>query len=630
MPVEQYDALAALNERVLQLEEVVEERDKTLESYIDFEGEMKALAADRQRMLDRLGMTEHEWACSGGKRFGDFTKPSEKKLEEKSTSSQPASPPDDLPPPPPEWVGWPVTWCGTDRATFESVWSGRFGPLNTNDALEIFGEYVLMSASCALLMRYGEYQMLEPLPPAPFPAPPPPPPPPPVAESPSPLSKVDINWLLKKTAFPPVPTAPRIEWTDEQRAALDEVDAWYSGYNDRGAGAFFALTGPAGTGKSTLIREIVSRYARRSDYDDSMDVALTAMTGKAALRLQQCAGADATTLHKILYWPPKPGEETKFTRLREAPARFVVVDEASMLGPTIYSDMQQWARYGVRFLLVGDDYQLPPVITGDELKQHGEDYSIFRFVKGAHLQTVMRSVGGVLRAATRIREIGDVVTESDFDGEEGYEFRWSKNPVADAVESYLADQDDHMCLTWRNDTRMQANKAIRACLGHDGELPDEGEPVLIKKNGQGRLNGEVVRCGQFEAGPIVGSIQTMWMTIDGGLGRVLVSVDGGRDGEFFDGGTPWVENWKKYHIDLNKQCLPEPIPITWGYVLTAHSGQGSEARRVTVFLTRGDVRNTHFRKSTTLPSGERVSMAARWCYTAATRSKFRTTMLVGR
>lgn len=430
---------------------------------------------------------------------------------------------------------------------------------------------------------------------------------------------------------------PNINWTEEQRAALDEIDAWHGrpDYSlswaerveqSRNLPPFFALTGPAGTGKSTLMREVARRYPSAT---------LTAMTGKAALRLRRVTGCEAGTLHSTMYWPPKPGEDLRFTRLRDTPGGIVLVDEASMISPSIFADLQRW---GVRAILVGDSFQLPPVITGEELKNYGEDYSIFTHVRGAELKTVMRNAGGILRAATHVRETGELLRQSDPDEKGGYEYARETDPMVRAVDEYLADRDDHMLVTWKNSVRMRANRMIRERLGHDGPLPDDGEPVLIKKNGQGFLNGEIVPCAGFSDGPVIGAdkeglggIRTLWMKT--GMSRLLVTVQGGpedKGGEWFDGGRPWVRNFRSYHIDLTKQALPEPQPITWGYVGTAHSFQGNEARRVTVFLERGDTSNRNFRKPTTLPSGQQVSFSARWLYTATTRGRERALMIEGR
>lgn len=446
---------------------------------------------------------------------------------------------------------------------------------------------------------------------------------------------ITLVGLFSAEILPPSLPAPTIVWTGEQEVALAGVAEWKRGgvaerervglFSDDEVdldGSFFALTGPAGSGKSTLVREIVDRFP---------DARLTAMTGKAALRLSQCAGRGATTLHSQLYYPPQPGEDVRFTRLRAPESSLIVVDEASMMGGNVFADCQRWAAQGVRFLFIGDSYQLPPVITGDEAKKYGEDYSVFSRVNGAQLQTVMRSAGGVLQASKHVRETGELCRQTISEGNSLYEYARERAPLERAVNDYLVDRNDHLLITWKNSTRMQANNAIRKQLGHDGPLPDDGEPVLIKKNGQSLMNGEVVTCSGWDDGPVIGDLRTLWMTIRGGL-RVLVTVDGGdreKGGEFFDGQQPWVADWRKYHTELRKGMWPEPIPVTWAYCLTAHSAQGSEARRVTVFLNREDLTSKYFRKPTTLPSGEQVEFKSRWVYTAVTRSKKHTTMIVG-
>jgi ATP-dependent exoDNAse (exonuclease V) alpha subunit len=425
---------------------------------------------------------------------------------------------------------------------------------------------------------------------------------------------VEDTWGL-------VPAAPSVVWTPEQNLALEKIGDWHGKYTP-----YLSLTGPAGVGKTFLTREIVRRFPHAT---------LTAMTGKAALRLSQLAGRDAFTLHSKLYEPPhldekKQYKELFFSTLRDAPSSLVVIDEASMCTPAIFEDLKRW---GCRILFVGDSYQLPPVITGEELKKHGEDYSVFTHVRGVELKTVMRNAGGVLRAATQVRETGMICTDSHLDKQdEGYEFVRERDPIERAVDDYLNDRDDHMLVTWKNVNRMDANKRIRERLGHEGPLPDEGEPVLIKRNGGGFLNGEIVECGGFESGPKVGSMRTLWMKVNtsGVEQKLLVSFEGGRDGEMFDGQMPWLENWSAYHGDLRRLKLDAPTPITWGYVLTAHSAQGSEARRVTVFLGHGDERNRNFNKETTLPSGEKTKFSNRFMYTALTRSKTYSKLIVAR
>lgn len=417
------------------------------------------------------------------------------------------------------------------------------------------------------------------------------------------------------------------QWNKGQLDALEFINNWM--LSDR---AFAGLCGAAGTGKSTLVSELVERYPLN----------LTAMTGKAALRLGETSGRSASTLHRLMYWPPThdDGGGMRFTRLREPPYGVVLIDEASMMTPQVFNDLRRW---GVRFILVGDPFQLPPVITGEERTVYGDDYSVFSMTEAFHLTEVMRNAGGVLRAAEKVRLTGQIyrTTEKDETGDGGYFFETARRSMERAVSEYVEDRDDHLLITWRNAARMQANRMIRAKLGHDGPLPDEGEPVLIRKNTEHHLNGEVVICRGFREGPVLDTAKkdavdtygaklvTLWMDVVGSP-SVLVTVQGAKDGEMFDGGTPWVQDWRRYHAALNREKLPEPVPVTWGYCLTAHAAQGSQARRTTVFLDAGDDRSDHFNRMTKLPTGESVTTKARWFYTAITRSKHMTKVFLGR
>lgn len=406
------------------------------------------------------------------------------------------------------------------------------------------------------------------------------------------------------------PTTTNFPWTDEQKNALGKIAEWCK----ESRGGFSALTGPAGTGKTSMVREIVSCMLR---------AALAATTGKAALRLSQCAGREATTLHSILYYPPDPGQNVRFERRRSPEMSTLIVDESSMITPQVFEDLKEWVREGVRILLVGDGYQLPPVISDKKDRDRwGEDFSVFAHVSGVDLREVMRSVGGVLRAATHVREQQRLCMESN----EDYTYAEDAEPLEKACDDYCEDADDHLLITWRNDARMSANHRVRETLGLDDELPDDGEPVLIRKNGGSFLNGEIVPCGGWEDGPEIGELSTMWLTVPG-RGRILTSFSGEK--EFFDGNMPFIEDWKGYWMAIKKLDLPIPTPVTWGYCVTAHAAQGSEARRVTVFLERGDVGSTNFNKPTTLPSGAHASFSSRFLYTALTRAKSKATLYTG-
>lgn len=61
-------SVADLADEVFILESAIGE----YEEYV--EGDIERMCADRERLLEALGLTEHEWACRGGERFAPFKK----------------------------------------------------------------------------------------------------------------------------------------------------------------------------------------------------------------------------------------------------------------------------------------------------------------------------------------------------------------------------------------------------------------------------------------------------------------------------------------------------------------------------------------------------------------------------
>lgn len=121
------------------------------------------------------------------------------------------------------------------------------------------------------------------------------------------------------------------------------------------------ITGGPGTGKTTIIRFIT--YALN---EMGMTFALSAPTGRAAKRMSEATGADASTLHRLLEYNPGEG----FVRNKDNPLDFdmVIVDEMSMVDAPLMHALMQALPRGTRLILVGDADQLPPVGCGDVLR----------------------------------------------------------------------------------------------------------------------------------------------------------------------------------------------------------------------------------------------------------------------
>jgi exodeoxyribonuclease V alpha subunit len=195
--------------------------------------------------------------------------------------------------------------------------------------------------------------------------------------------------------------------TDGKAIALDEAQ--------RGAVAAVAghgvsvLAGGPGTGKSRTVAAVVSLAA-----DRGLQVALAAPTGRAAKRLEELAGAPATTLHRLLGAQGRSRGEGAdgrragepawiFTRNEEWPvdADVVVVDEASMLDAELAAALVEACPDGTRLLLVGDPAQLPSIGPGRVLA----DIIDSGAVPVTELATLYRQrAGGVIaRLATAVR-----------------------------------------------------------------------------------------------------------------------------------------------------------------------------------------------------------------------------------
>jgi len=121
------------------------------------------------------------------------------------------------------------------------------------------------------------------------------------------------------------------------------------------------LTGGPGCGKSFTVRSVVAlARAKRAK------IVLAAPTGRAAKRLSELAGIEASTLHRLLQL--RPGGDAAFDRDTPLDADLVVVDEASMLDVLLANTLVKAVAPGAHLLFVGDVDQLPSVGAGEVLR----------------------------------------------------------------------------------------------------------------------------------------------------------------------------------------------------------------------------------------------------------------------
>ena len=122
------------------------------------------------------------------------------------------------------------------------------------------------------------------------------------------------------------------------------------------------VTGGPGTGKTTILRGVLSVYQQMG-----LKCLLAAPTGRAAKRLTEVTGEDASTIHRLLEATiDVTNGQMYFARDEENPlkADAVIVDEMSMVDVELLYCLLQAVPKNCRLILVGDPDQLPPVGPG--------------------------------------------------------------------------------------------------------------------------------------------------------------------------------------------------------------------------------------------------------------------------
>lgn len=403
-----------------------------------------------------------------------------------------------------------------------------------------------------------------------------------------------------------------VELVTGQRSAMDDILGWYVV-----ADGPLTLGGYAGTGKTTMLSKLQEELDKLTA-PRKLRIVFTSYTGKAVsvLRKKLPPGSETMTLHRLLYKPrqievctytdepimqlggfvgrcaehsnePEPCDKKK--RVDFTPNLFplegidlVVVDEASMVTEKIWSDL---TRHGVPVLAVGDHGQLPPIKSDFNLMQKPD----------IRLEQVLRQAADnpIIKMATMARLNGKIPV-----GDYGQNCLKLPPYKRMSVIERLRPERGDIALCAMNRTRVDTNDKLRnQMLGVDrGADPMKGDIVICLRN-------------NYEAG-----------VFNGMRGRMISYDPHSQDDEYAVFRSPAamaeieiLDEDYSYRGEISMTQFREQKTQSdtvrslglwdYGYCLTVHKAQGSEAERVLVIEER-------------LPHTD----YARWLYTAVTRA----------
>lgn len=397
--------------------------------------------------------------------------------------------------------------------------------------------------------------------------------------------------------------------TRGQREAFDTIVKASKSFG--GLSQVIVINGPAGTGKTSLLRMV----------EDAIGTSIvTAPTGKAALRVREATACDAATYHKTLFKPRKDDRtgEVEFI-LKEAgeiphpESGIWIGDESSMVDEDLFNEtLEMCQQKGLNLVLLGDAFQLPPVAGSFNVLSRRFKDAFAGPLQRVDLDEVMRQAldSYVLRSSVLIRqnrmfdalELLPSVPESE---------------LLNKAERVLAAGGAVICHT--NRKRHELNRALRARRGYDGGV-QSGEPLLVLRNNYhvDLFNGEGTTFGSWvmePRGPY--AVYDRFKKVEGAymFGRALVGEGGEAQQvvlcpEEIAGTIPETGVSMSALGSAARHNFGRADPYlhaNFGYVLTAHKSQGSEWPEVLV-VAEPTINASSFE-------------GRRWLYTAITRAK---------
>ena len=404
-----------------------------------------------------------------------------------------------------------------------------------------------------------------------------------------------IEHLLTDTkkagtkVFLPHLVTPDLNLSPDQLAVFAGCIDWLN----NPSGTHLSIGGYAGTGKTTLIG-VLRKYI--AQHDPKKRVAFACFTGQASQNLatklqeQQAVFENKDTngtIHSLMYTAQidKEGRITSWKRTEKILYDLIIVDEASMVTQDIWMDL---VGYGIPIVAFGDHGQLPPIADSFNLmeKPHLRLETLHRHAEGnpiIHLATLARTGQPI-----PFERFSSTVKKVERSSEE----------ASDLMERFFSTfSDETLVLCGSNKTRVALNKQVRAALGIESEDVVKGDRVVCLKNKYDNADGIIYN----------GMVGRVTQIRPEGEHWYAATVEFGQEGKTYQG--------KMSRHQFNSQKALEGVPnvhfsaigdrFDFGYAVTVHKAQGSQAPRTLLFDE-----SYLFREN-----------AARWLYTAITRAQ---------
>lgn len=283
-----------------------------------------------------------------------------------------------------------------------------------------------------------------------------------------------------------------IELTPEQQQASEEILDFLTSKRK-----YHVLEGPAGTGKTTLLKYILKaisdiRKTAKIVYESTEslfsfdDIYVTATTNKAAIVASELSGTDPITIHSLLGVLVRNDYKTGKQILDHSKGKLVtssliIIDEASFIDDDLLEIIAE-ATVDSKILFVGDPYQLlPPTNTKS---------SIFsRSLPTSKLTTILRNQGAIEHLAMQLRNTvkGELfpllaAAEQKIVVADGPTFQRAVNRAFSDLEHV----DAARMLCWTNDRTMEYTKYIRGLRKEPehftaGEIVITNQPIMSHK-----------------------------------------------------------------------------------------------------------------------------------------------------